>query len=40
VIVVYDPDEPRCEREAAAVTVAEMLNKQILTLDPKAIRLS
>ena len=39
VIVVYDPDDPRCEREAAAVTVAEMLNKQILTLDPKAIRI-
>ena len=35
----YDPDDPRCEREAAAATVAEMLNKQILTLDPKAIRL-
>lgn len=39
VIAVYDPDDPRCEREAAAVAVAEMLNKQILTLDPKAIRL-
>ena len=39
VIAVYDPDDPRCEREAAAVSVAEMLNKQILTLDPKAIRL-
>ena len=39
VIAVYDPDDPRCEREAAAVTVAELLNKQILTLDPKAIRL-
>ncbi len=39
VIAVYDPDNPRCEREAAAVTVAELLNKQILTLDPKAIRL-
>ena len=37
VIAVYDPDDPRCEREAAAVAVAEMLNKQILTLDPKAI---
>ncbi len=35
VIAVYDPDDPRCEREAAAV--AEMLNKQVLTLDPKAI---
>ena len=39
VIAVYDPDNPRCEREAAAATVAEMLNKQILKLDPKAIRL-
>ena len=39
VIVVYDPDDPLCEREAAAVAVAEMLNKQVLTLDPKAIRL-
>ena len=39
VIAVYDPDNPRCEQEAAAVTVAELLNKQILTLDPKAIRL-
>ena len=39
VIAVYDPDNPRCEREATAAAVAEMLNKQILTLDPKAIRL-
>ena len=39
VIAVYDPDNPRCEREAAAVTVAEMLNKQTVVLDPKAIRL-
>jgi hypothetical protein len=39
VIAVYDPDDPRCEREAAAVAVAEMLDKQILTLDPKNIRL-
>ena len=40
VIAVYDPDDPRCEREAAAMAVAEMLNKQALTLDPTAIRLS
>ena len=40
VIAVYNPDDPLCEREAAAATVAEMLNKQVLTLDPKAIRLS
>ena len=39
VMVVYDPDDPRCEREAAAAAVAEMLNKQVLTIDPKAIRL-
>ena len=39
VIAVYDPDNPRCEREVAAAAVAEMLNKQVLTLDPKAIRL-
>jgi uncharacterized phage-like protein YoqJ len=38
VIMVYDPDDPLCEREAAAVAVAEMLNKQVLTLDPKTIR--
>ena len=38
-IAIYDPEDPRCEREAAAVAVAEMLNKQILTLDPKAIRI-
>ena len=39
VIAVFDPQNPLCEREAAAVAVAEMLNKQVLTLDPKAIRL-
>lgn len=39
VIAVYDPDDPRCEREAAAVAVAEMLNRQVITVDPKAIRL-
>ena len=39
VIAVYDPDDPRCEREVAAVAVAEMLNRQVLTVDPKAIRL-
>ena len=38
VIAVYDPKNPLCEREAAAASVAEMMNKQILTLDPKAIR--
>ena len=39
VIVVYDPDDPRCGREAAAVAVAEMLNRQVITVDPKAIHL-
>ena len=38
-IAVFDPDNPLCKREAASAAVAEMLNKQILTLDPKAIRL-
>ena len=27
-----------CTREAAAAAVAEMLNKQVPTLDPKVIR--
>ena len=39
VIAVYDSDDPLCEREAAAAAVAEMLNKQVLPIDPKAIRL-
>jgi 50S ribosomal subunit-associated GTPase HflX len=39
VIAVYDPDDPLCEREAAAVAVAEMLNRQVFTIDPKAIHL-
>ena len=39
VIAVYDPDNPRCEREAATMTVAEMLNKQIFMLDSKTLRL-
>ena len=39
VIAVYDPDDPLCEREAAAVAVAEMLNRQVITVDPKTIRL-
>ena len=37
VIAVYDPEDPHCEREAAAMAVAEMLNKQVITVDPKAI---
>ena len=40
VIAVYDPENPRCERETAAAAVAEVLNKRVLVLDPKAIRLS
>ena len=40
VIAVYDPNDPLCEREAVAATVAEMLNRQVLALDPKAIRRS
>ena len=40
VIAVYDPDDPLCEREAAAAAVAEMLNKQVLAREPKAIRFS
>lgn len=39
VMAVYDPDDPRSEREAAAMTVAELLNKQIFMLDPKTLRL-
>ncbi len=40
VIAAYDPDDPRCEKEAETTAVAEMLNKQALTFDLKAIRLS
>ena len=39
VIAVYDPDDPRCEREVAAVAVAKMLDRQVFTVDPKAIRI-
>ena len=39
VIAVYSPYDPLCGREAAAVAVAEMLNRQVITVDPKAIRL-
>ena len=38
VIAVYNPANPRCEREAAAVAVADMLNRQVIIVDPKAIR--
>ena len=40
VIAIYDPEDPLCERETAAAAVAEVLNKRVLVLDPKAIRLS
>ena len=39
VIAVYDPNNPLCGREAAAVAVVEMLNRQVLTVDPTDIRL-
>ena len=39
VIAVYDPDDPRCEREASVVAVAKLLGKDLLPVDPKAIRL-
>lgn len=40
IIVIYDPDNPNCEREAAIVAVAREWKKQVLVIDPKAIRLS
>ena len=39
VIAVYDPDSPLSEREIAAVTVAELLDKQVLSINPNAVRL-
>ena len=39
-IIIYDPDNPQCEREAAIVAVAKEWNKQVIAIDPKAIRLS
>ncbi len=39
-IIVYNPNNPQCEREAAIVAVAEEWNKQVLAIDPKSIRLS
>ena len=38
-IIIYDPDNPQCEREAAIVAVAEERNKQVLAIDPKSIHL-
>ena len=39
-IIIFDPNNPQCEREAAIVMVAEEWTKQVLTIDPNAIRLS
>ena len=39
VIAIYDPEDPLCEREAAATAVAEILNRQVIIVDPKTIRL-
>lgn len=38
VIAVCDPDNPDCEREAAAVSVAKLLGKAVVLLNPGAIR--
>lgn len=38
VIVVCNPDNPDCEREAAAVSVAKLLGKRIILLNLRAIR--
>lgn len=38
VIVVCNPDNPDCEREVAAVSVAELLGKRIILLNLRAIR--
>ena len=40
VIAVYDPEDPRCEREASAVAVVKRLGKEILLIDPTAIQLN
>ena len=37
-IVIYDPDNPQCGREAAIVAVAEEWNKRVVEIDPKDIR--
>lgn len=38
VIAVCDPDNPDCEREVAAVSVAKLLGKPVILLNPGAIR--
>ena len=40
VIMIYDPDDPLCEREVAAGVVGKMLGKQFQIIDPKTIKLS
>lgn len=37
VIAVCDPDNPDCEREVAAVSVAKLLGKPVILLNPGAI---
>ena len=39
VLVICDPDDPNCEREASAIAVAEKLGKKILQIDPQCIQL-
>ena len=39
VLVICDPDNPNCEREASAIAVAEKLGKKILQIDPQCIQL-
>ena len=38
-LVICDPDDPNCEREASAIAVAEKLGKKILQIDPQCIQL-
>ncbi len=40
IIVIYDPNNPQCEREASIVVVAKEWNKLVLAINPKAIHLS
>ena len=38
VIAVCNPDDSDCEREVAAVSVAKLLEKSVILLNPGAIR--
>ena len=38
-LVICDPDDPNCEREASGIAVAEKLGKRILQIDPKCMQL-